>query len=83
MMGFTPGTIAHAVVSAVVDGTAPMQAWRAHLRHKPPRKATLAKIAAALGLDIEQLDCPRWLHRLQLSTLARDAECRNGEMDSC
>lgn len=78
MTGFTPGTIPHAVVSAVVDGAAPMQAWREHLRLtqaevaarmgvsqaayaqmeavKRPRKATLAKIAAALGLDIEQLN---------------------------
>ena len=74
---FTPGTIPHAVVSAVVDGAVPMLAWREHLRLtqaevatrmgvtqaayaqmeavKRPRKATLAKIASALGLDIEQL----------------------------
>jgi DNA-binding XRE family transcriptional regulator len=74
---FTPGTIPHAVVSAVVDGATPLAAWREYLRvtqaevaarmgisqaayaqmeaAKRPRKATLAKIAAALGLDVEQL----------------------------
>ncbi len=76
--GFTPGTIPHSVVSAVVDGAAPMAAWREHLlltqaevaerigvsqaayaqmeAVKRPRKATLAKIASALGLDVEQLN---------------------------
>lgn len=75
--GFTPGTIPHVVVRAVVDGATPMAAWREHLRLtqaevaarvgvsqaayaqmeavKRPRKATLAKIAAALGLEVEQL----------------------------
>lgn len=75
--GFTPGTIPHVVVSAVVDGATPMAAWREHLRLtqaevaarigvsqaayaqmeavKRPRKATLARLAAALGLEVEQL----------------------------
>lgn len=75
--GFTPGTIPHAVVSAAVDGSSPIAAWREYLRltqaevaarmgvsqsafaqmeaAKRPRKATLAKVAEALGLEIEQL----------------------------
>ena len=70
-------TVPHAVVSAVVDGSTPIVAWREHLRltqaevaarmevtqaayaqmeaAKRPRTATLEKIAAAMGLEVEQL----------------------------
>ena len=75
--GFTPGTIPHVVVSAVVDGATSLVAWREYLRltqaevatrmgvsqaayaqmeaSKRPRKATLVNIAAALGLELDQL----------------------------
>jgi DNA-binding XRE family transcriptional regulator len=76
--GFTPGTVPHAVVSAVVDGGNKIKAWREYLRltqaevagrigvtqaafaqmeaTRRPRRATLEKLAPALGLTIDQLD---------------------------
>jgi hypothetical protein len=67
--GFTRGTVPNEVVNLSFErGASPMAAWREHLgitqaayaqmeRAKQPRKATLEKVAEAMGLELEQL---RW-----------------------
>ena len=67
--GFTHGTVPNEVVNLSFErGVSAMAAWREHIGitqaayaqmewGKQPRKATLEKVASALGLEVEQL---RW-----------------------
>ena len=53
--GFTPGTVPHVVVSAVVDGGNKIKAWREYLR------LTQAEVAGRIGVTKRHLH--RWKRR--------------------
>ena len=59
--GFTPGTIPHAVVSAVVDGARPMAAWREHLRLTQTEIAERMGVSQAAYAQMESVARPRKL----------------------